>query len=294
MRFTVAWVVLLAGCDVVLGLEDRSGRTCGAEDAFGPGAPVPIDGTYSVEAARFDATQTIAYLSLCTQGDVMKTTCDLYQSTFTRVTNQLSFYAKLGVNVAGAYDSYATITSDAQHLVFGSRRNNRLGTYVSIANGGQFTSAAAIRLIENESFANEPYLSSDGQTLYLAGAAGGGTTGGDIYRARGGPPMFGAGADLVDGVNSASAEAAPVVSDDELEMLFSSDRESTGMPINMPLDIFVASRTTTAEPFGTPKKLAAISTTDGIDWPVWLSPDGCDLYYINKVADFATLLVTHR
>jgi len=278
----------------VLGLEERPRRTCGAEDVFGPGTEVPIDGTYSVEAARFDPTQTIAYLSLCTQGDVAKTSCDLYQSTYTRVTNQLSFYAKLGVNTDNIYDSYATITSDAQHLVFASERSGAVGTFVSTANGGQFTSAVALRLIPNEAFANEPYLLSGGETLYLSGVRAGGATSSDIYRARGGPPMFGGGSDLAQGVNGPSEEYAPVVSDDELEMFFSSDRESTGMPSNMPLDIFVASRKATTDAFGTPTKLAALSTTTGIDWPVWLSPDRCDLYYINKVNDFATLLVTHR
>ena len=287
-------MLLLTGCDVVLGLEDRERRTCRSEDVFGPGTPVPIDGTYSVEAARFDPTQSVAYLSLCMQGDVMKTTCDLYQSTYTRVTNQLSFYAKLGVSSSGFYDSYATITPDAQHLMFGSTRSGNTRTYLSVASGGQFTTAAEIRLIPRESFANEPYLLGDGVTLYLAGGSSGSGTGGDIYRARGGPPTFGAGADLVEGVNSAVDEAAPVVSDDELEILFSSDRESTGMPMNMPLDIFVASREATTEAFGTPRKLDALSTTNGIDWPVWLSPDRCDLYYINKVDDLATLLVTHR
>ena len=106
--------------------------------------------------------------------------------------------------------------------------------------------------------------------------------------------MFGGGSDLVDGVNSPQGEYAPVVSDDELEMFVSSDRESTGMPAKMPLDIFVTSRNATTEAFGTPVKLPALSTTDGIDWPVWLSPDRCDLYYINKVNDFATLFVAHR
>ena len=288
-------LLLLTGCDQAFGLEGRASRTCVADDVFAAGAPVPIEGTYSVEAARFDPTQSVAYLSLCTQGDTMKTTCDLYQSTYARATNQLSFYANLGViNNPGDYDSYGTITPDAQYLVFGSRRMTGLRTFISTAANGQFTMPVELRLIANESFANEPYLLGDGQTLYLAGSSMGGTTSTDIFRARGGPPMFGDGSDLVAGVNGTSGEYAPVVSDDELEMFFSSDRESTGMPAKMPLDIFVASRDTNTETFGTPKKLPALSTDNGIDWPVWLSPNRCDLYYINKVNDFATLLVTHR
>ena len=293
VRFGLALLVL-AGCDQAFGLEGRESRTCASDDVFGAGQPVPIEGIYSVEAARFDPTQSIAYLSLCAQGDKTKDTCDLYQSTYARTTNQLSFYAKLGINSPTTYDSYGTITPDAQYLVFGSSRQTGVGTFISTANNGQFIAVVELSLIANESFANEPYLLGDGQTLYLAGGAMGDTTSPHIYRARGGPPMFGGGSDLVAGVNGASRDFAPVVSDDELEIFFSSDRESTGMPMDMPLDIFVASRDAATDSFGTPRKLPAVSTTSGIDWPVWLSPNRCDLYYINKVNDFATLLVAHR
>jgi hypothetical protein len=286
--------MLFAGCDQVLGLEERERRTCVAEDVFGTGAPVPIDGTYSVEAARFDPTQSIAYMSLCTQGDASKMSCELFQSAFVRATNQLGSYAKLGVSKDMKYDSYATITPDAQHLVFGSDRDGSTRTYISSASGGQFQTAKELRLIENASYANEPYLLGGGETLYLAGVRAGSATGSDIYRARGGPPEFGDGTDPVAGVNTAGGEFAPVVSDDDLEMFFSSDRESTGVPASLPLDIFVASRDATTGPFGTPRKLPALSTTNGTDWPVWISPDRCDLYYINKVDNFATLYVAHR
>jgi hypothetical protein len=40
--------------------------------------------------------------------------------------------------------------------------------------------------------------------------------------------------------------------------------------------------------------VTAISTPDQIDYPVWLSPDGCELYYISKLADLGSLYVARR
>jgi len=299
----VAALFLLAACDRVWDLEGREppdapdapevdAKTCDPGTPFGPGTAVRIDGAYSVEAARFDPTQSIAYLSLCTGA---KSTCDLFQSAFSRATGEFSFYSRLNVSDSTVYDSYASITPDAQTLVFGSQRlTGAVRPWVSAAVGGQFTLAAELKVIPDVSYANEPYLVGGGQVLYLAGAKIGGTTSADIYRARGGPPGFGGASDLVDGVNSSGGEYASVVSEDELEIFFASDRESTGVPATMPIDIFGATRALASGPFVTPVKLAALSTLDGSDWPVWLSPDGCDLYYINKVANFATLKVAHR
>jgi len=293
VRIAVA-LLLLAGCDLVLGLDERDRRTCGADDVFGKGTLVPIDGSRSVEAARFDPTQSIAFLSLCDYGDTTKRSCDLFQSTYTRATNRLSFFAPLGVSADLTYDSYATVTPDARYLVFGSTRGGGgVRTYLSTADQGEFKTATELDLISNAVYANEPYLLGDGQTLYLAGGVGAPVQW-DIYRARaGGPPAFGGGADLVAGINSATDDLAPVVSDDQLEIFFASDRTNP-QPELGGLDIFTASRDASTGAFRTPVKVPALSPTNGIDWPVWLSPDRCDLYYINKVADVATLYVTHR
>lgn len=67
----VAALFLLAACDRVWDLELREppdapdapevdAKTCDPGTPFGPGTAVRIDGAYSVEAARFDPTQSIA------------------------------------------------------------------------------------------------------------------------------------------------------------------------------------------------------------------------------------------
>ncbi len=63
----------------------------------------------------------------------------------------------------------------------------------------------------------------------------------------------------------------------------------------MALDIYVATRASTDLPFDEPQRIPELSS-DGIDWPLWISPDGCDLYYINKTTSplRATMYVTRR
>ena len=64
-------------------------------------------------------------------------------------------------------------------------------------------------------------------------------------------------------------------------------------------DIYSATRTNNNDPFGAVREASLLSTpAPGIDWPLWLSPDLCTLYYINKESDeataTATLMVTSR
>jgi hypothetical protein len=173
--------------------------------------------------------------------------------------------------------------------VFGSTRTPPVNVWVATAINGSFDAPVLARLdaIPGVEYSNEPYLLADGRTLYLSGKSPA-SRGNDIFRTVGDPPQFGGAAVEVPGLPSDGEELAPVVSSDELEIFFASDRDGIGKPF----DIFVATRSSTTQPFSAPTRVETLSTV-GIDWPLWLSPDGCDLYYINK-ATAATMFVTHR
>ena len=76
-------------------------------------------------------------------------------------------------------------------------------------------------------FANEPYLLRDGKTLYFAAADSSGADW-DLFRASGDAARLrhrSATASLVGGnVNGGSEEVAPVVTEDEEELFFATDR----------------------------------------------------------------------
>ena len=76
------------------------------------------------------------------------------------------------------------------------------------------------------------------------------------------------------GVNGPGVDTSPVVTADELVLYFASDRDSDG---GTNLDIYVATRANKTDPFGAPKRVAALST-DADELPGYVSADGCRLY----------------
>lgn len=272
--------------------EGGGGAACVAGTAFGAGLVVPIDGAYSVEAARFTPDRTTAYLSLCpASGD--KTQCDLYTSQFSPTLAKFTAFTKMnGVSTPNKYDAYPTMTPDGSTMVFGSSRGSSVGVYVARAQNGSFEAPIISRLdVAGTDFGNEPYVLRDGQTLFVS-AGKNANSRSDLYRIKGAPPWTAAAAEPVPGVNlPADNELAPVVSDDEREIFFASNRLTPN--VDFALDIFTATRALPTDTFSTPERVASLSSA-GIDWPLWLSPDGCELYYINKINNVATMYVARR
>lgn len=76
------------------------------------------------------------------------------------------------------------------------------------------------------------------------------------------------------GVNGPGVDTSPVITPDELVLYFASDRDSDG---GTNLDIYVAKRAKNTDPFGTPTRVAGLST-DADELPGYVSADGCRLY----------------
>jgi hypothetical protein len=117
-----------------------------------------------------------------------------------------------------------------------------------------------------------PFVAFDG-ALWFASNRPGGKGGFDIYRAAqktsGGyeAPL------IVPELSSESEETTPVLSSDGLSVFLGSNRAETGGQF----DVFLATRPTTAAPFGKPTLVSTLSTGSH-DFPTWISPDGCRLY----------------
>jgi len=276
--------LLLGGCNQIYGLdktEPLDARACNAGADFGPAMRVDIDPFYSVEAARFTRTRGIAYLSLCPNAN--KDQCDLYLSPYSPATETFSGFSKMtGVSAAGVYDAYPTITNDLRYLLFGSGRDGSIHIFVAMVVNSSFDTPIITTLPGTNASANEPYIAGEsGRVLYFAQSQ-------QVHRMEGDPPTFGGAPVAVAGLNvPGQDEFAPVVRDSELEIFFAS---GAGGIAN--LDIYQAARDSTGVPFGTPAKISL--STSGIDWPVYISPNGCDLYFISKTNNVATLYVAKR
>lgn len=277
-----------AGADAAADVVDGG---CAIGAPFGPPKDVPVGGSYSVEAARFNDGRTFAYLALC-PADGNKVACDLYQSPY--VNDSFNNHTPLTSVSSPFYDSYPSVTSDGEYLVFGSLRDGGLKIFVAAAVNASFANATPReqRFTTPLTNANEPYVLGTGKALYF-GATATGTSDYEIYRTTSWGTDAAAPIAKIDELSVPEASVknqAPVVTNDELEIFWASDRGLTGVG----LDIHRASRAATTDKFGTPEHLATLSN-DGNDWPVWISPDRCDLYFINKTpAGLATLRVASR
>jgi hypothetical protein len=122
-------------------------------------------------------------------------------------------------------------------------------------------------------YSGQPHLTADGTTVYFASSIKGTW---DIFRStRTGTtwttPV------TVDELNTTTAlEWAPTVTADGLTVYFGSDRGGTGHVI------WVATRASVAVPFGTAHKVAELDKGQD-EWPSWISPDNCRLYFTQKV-----------
>lgn len=285
-----AWPLLLVGCNQIYDLDPTAVRTvdalepCLAGSSFTSTIPVSIDGAYSVEAARFTSNRQLAYLSLCPTGVAdPKPGCDIYTAIY--ANDQFTGFSRMaGVSASGFYDAYPTATFDNKHMLLGSTREGGVHIFIASTVNGSFDAATITRLpATSMTLANEPFIVNQ-RVLYFSAMA----NTNQLWRTEGDPPAFGDQPVLVPGVDLPGAqEFAPVVRDDELEMFFASGSQLAQ------LDIYTATRDSRSEPFRTPVRIAAASTA-GIDWPVWISPDGCELYYINKANNVATLYVARR
>jgi hypothetical protein len=313
MRAAVA-VLGLAGCNLVFDATssttpdgavggDGDGAISTACDRGAPfGNAVGIDAQgRSVEAARFTRDESFAYLSTCPvegNGGVNKAACDLFVSPYQR-GEPLSAFPMAGVNAAKCYDAYPTITADGKHIMYASTRSQDdvsscadLKIWVATSADGTFATPMMDLFtgVPSSQCGNEPYVvGDDGQALYFSTVpCMGGRS--DLRVARGAPPTYDQSSMVITELSLAGQdEFAPVVTEDELEIFFARGASPAK------LDIFHASRATTVAPFSNITKLPALSS-EGIDWPVWISPDACRLYFIQKAADDqrATLFMTSR
>jgi hypothetical protein len=123
-------------------------------------------------------------------------------------------------------------------------------------------------------YVGQPHLMADGATLYFASNLKGTW---DIYRS-----TLAAGTwskpTTVDELNTSALEWAPAVTADGLTIYFGSDRSLIADAGPAALTIWVAHRTSTASPFGPAHKVVEVDLGHD-EWPAWISPDNCRLYF---------------
>ncbi len=181
------------------------------------------------------------------------------------------------------------VSRDGSFVVLGSSRPGGAGSsdlYEAQASGSGFLPPVLLSSISTGFAENQPNFTRGDTIMYFASDRGGTA---NIYRStRTGPAAYSAPELVTELVNAGQAHTDPTPSADDLTLYFAS---TTGAPAAN--DIYVATRATTAEPFGLPKLVMSVSSTVQ-EGPSWLSPDGCRLYLSSTRSGVASIFVASR
>ena len=285
--------LLLAGCEAILHLEHLDPPAVDAPSQCARGSPfeseelVAIGGSHSVEAVRFNAPRTLALIALAPFGSPPDPNMTDIYIAMVDANHVIGGFSKMAGVSSSGYDSYPTFTPDGTSIVLSSHRGGAHDTIwiASEANGGfdNPTFVAANLTGVTATNYNEPYTLAEGNVMYFEADS-------DIYRAEGDGVSATPATSLA--LDTPNRENTPVVTDDELEIFFASDRDAPGAITA--LEIYAATHDVASDDFGPATVVAQISTPAQTDYPVWLSPDACDLYYVTKPAGVGELHVAHR
>ena len=155
-----------------------------------------------------------------------------------------------------------SVTADGLRIFLDSNRSgrDRLYTAVRTTTGEPFGAPTRIMLGQDALDQYDPYVLPDGSALYFAANL---PEFGGIFRTPLSDGQPGAPVLLFRGPRF------PVVTQDELTLYFD---DGSG-------DIWMATRASRDLPFGEPIDLAELNGNSSYDYPQWISPDGCRLYF---------------
>ncbi len=131
--------------------------------------------------------------------------------------------------------------------------------------------------VNSSAWEGDPHISADGLSLHFASTRPGGSGGGDVWvttRASSSDP-WGQPVNLGPTVNSSAGDSGPNISADGLSLFFESNR-SGGYGS---YDVWVTTRETKEDPWGTPVNLGPTVNSSAHESGVRISPDGLAVYF---------------
>jgi hypothetical protein len=178
---------------------------------------------------------------------------------------------------ATANDFAPRISPDGLRLYFSSTRSG--ARHIFLATRGtlltDFVTPAQVAVVNSAAEEFDEHLTGDEQTMVFASTRAGGLGVADLYVSQRTAGGFGAPA-LITEVSSAASDFLPVLSDDRLTIYFGSDRANAAAKGGS--EIWIARRTTPTGIFAAPQLVADLNSPLD-DYPVWISPDACTVYF---------------
>jgi WD40-like Beta Propeller Repeat len=239
----------------------------------------------SIISARLAADELTMFVSLGIPPQI----ADLY--TASREGRDLPF--RIGapipsVNERGSAEYWPTVSEDGRLMFFESSRSrtpNDAGNYgvdfariwsatrVNVAT--DFERPRLQSLFDTADGAEAaPYLHPNGRSLYFTSISRPGKGMLDIWLAEINSVGVVTTIRNLEAVNTATEENAPVVSSDQLSLYHSRLTPEEGVR-----DLFVSRRASTSDFFGASARVPELSSSAYDDYPTWVSPDHCRIYF---------------
>jgi hypothetical protein len=246
---------------------------CDPTKPFGPPTVVP-----NINGPGKDVTAVLADDLTIYWASDRAGSSDLYVATRTsRASSFTNPTALTAINGAGA-ESAPALTRSGLTLYYAVAPVGDPNADIYVATrpdvGSMFSSGTPVAKLNGTSDDGDVSVTGDGGLVYFASSRPG-TGGYDIYVAVHKPDGSFDVPRLVSELDTAAYDAHPRITADGLTMYYSSMRTDGGAQAGA--DIWTASRSTTAEPFGSPKRVPELSTPSN-ESPTWIAPDGCSIY----------------
>jgi hypothetical protein len=279
-------------------LDAGGGRTASGADSA-PAADVPCDPTTpfgqpavvggltnimatAVDGVRLSSDYRTAYFQAMGRPDSVGY-YDIYTATRPDAVGDFGGVAPIhGSQIESDQDdSYPTVTGDGLTLVFARQQPADVQQHLYYAyrpdtmSPFTFVGAASDVAEGGASYDLTPFFREDGQVLYFASTQGSSSST-DIFRADWTGHGHGPAQPVAEIDTPTFNELAPVVTSDDLVIYFASDRHDGGSLGQQ--DIWMATRSSTADPFSAPVDVAEVNSAD-YDVPTFVTRDRCALYF---------------
>jgi hypothetical protein len=297
-------LLTLVGCGQILGLDDPVAKpttdAAPAHDApsdVGPagdggacdlgkpfGAPVPVDGldlnTPANEGTPRLSPNELTIYFWSDRGADGPGTPRLYYATRMDKGDPFGTASTLPTLASPQTEASPSATGDGITLFWESDRGDGQTGDIYFATRatamGTFMNPAPVPNVNTTSDEATPYVHPMGTSLYFSSDRPSGMGGEDLYHsARQGDGAFAA-PDALKELNSSADEYAPVITADELNIYWGSNRRDANN--HGDFDILYAHRDAPSATFGAPTNAGDLLNSSGMDFPGWISPDGCVLY----------------
>lgn len=258
------------------------------------GAPVAVAGKVNTASHETAPSLTSDELTMFFQRTVGLDGGDILVSRRASITESWGEPEALPELAGNGADYSPTVTGDGltlywSEILSASPRNEAIKIATRATTSAKFGGVRVLDEVSNTTADDgQPYVTPDGTELFFTSSRQNGQR--HLFHSVRGQSGF-ASPELLSGlVAGTAADAQVALTADGLTIFFGSDRAG-GLGKS---DIWTATRPTRASPFASPAHVDGPVNTADIDWPNWLSADGCRLYLGHLETTTGDILVATR